>query len=134
MGQRLVPSLPSTIPFCQKRAKSTPKQISKSDLFWPSPDLFACLTFCQIFCQNHNPIIVPWYMLHSIRNASCWGANNITNRIHKRSLTTAYSDYKSFFNELLDEVSIFTIHQKMPTEIYEYIYDLPPTILGEVLK
>ena len=51
---------------------------------------------------------------------------------------TAYSDYNSFFYELLDKNDSFTIHQKnfqsLAVEIYKYLHGLYPAILSEVFK
>ena len=44
--------------------------------------------------------------------------NNEINRIHERALKAAYSDYKLFFNELLDKNGSFTIHQKNVPNIW----------------
>ena len=63
---------------------------------------------------------------------------NKMNRIHGKALRTVCSDYKSFFNELLDKDGSFTIHQKnaqsLEIEIYKYLRGLSPLILGEVFK
>ena len=63
---------------------------------------------------------------------------NKMNCIHGKALRTVCSDYKSFFNELLDKDGSFTIHQKnalsLETEIYKYLRGLSPLILGEVFK
>ena len=51
---------------------------------------------------------------------------------------TAYSDYNSFFYELLDKNDFFIIHQKnfqsLAVEIYKYLHGLYPAILSEVFK
>ena len=61
-------------------------------------------------------------MLHSRKQ------NNKISRIHKRVLSTAYSDFNSSFNQLLDKDGSFTIHQRnvqsLATEIYKYLHSL----------
>ena len=76
---------------------------------------------------NYCPLI---WMFHSRT------LNNKINRIHERALRTVYSDYNSFFNELLDKDGSFTIHQRnvqsLAIEIYKYLHGLSPAILNEV--
>ena len=52
--------------------------------------------------------------------------NNKINRIHERALKIVYSDYNSFFNELLDKDVSLTIHQRnvqsLATENYKYLH------------
>ena len=54
--------------------------------------------------------------------------NNKINRIHERALRTVYSDYKSSFDELLDNGGSFTIYQRnvqsLTNEIYQYLHGL----------
>ena len=63
---------------------------------------------------------------------------NKINRIHERALRTAYSDYNSSFNELLDKDGSFTIHQKnvqsLAIKIYKYLHGLSPEILSEAFQ
>ena len=53
-------------------------------------------------------------------------------------MRTAYSDYSSSFNELLDKDGSFTVHQRnvqiLASEIYKYLHGLSPAIFREVLK
>ena len=60
--------------------------------------------------------------------------NNKINHIHETVLKTVYSS----FNELLDEDSSFSIHQRnvqsLAIEIYKYLHGLSPAILNEVFK
>ena len=78
---------------------------------------------------NYCPLI---WMLHSRT------LNNKINLIHERALRTVYSDYNSFFNQLLEKDGSFTIHQRnvqsLAIEIYKYLHDLSPAILSEVFK
>ena len=64
--------------------------------------------------------------------------NNKINRIHKRALRAVYSDYNSYFNELLDKDGSFTIHQRnaqsLAIEIYKYQHGLSLAILSEVFQ
>ena len=71
-------------------------------------------------------------MLHSMT------LNNKIIRFQERALRTVYVDYKSSLYELLDKNGSFTIHQSnvqsFAIEIYKYLRDLSPTILGEFFK
>ena len=71
---------------------------------------------------NYCPLIDA-----SFKMKCFWEANSTNNCIHKWSLRTVYADYKSFFNELLDEVSIYI--PKIAIYIYEYIYDISNNIV-----
>ena len=66
---------------------------------------------------NYCPLI---WMVHSR------ALNNKINRIHERALKIVYSDYNSFFNELLDKDVSLTIHQRnvqsLATENYKYLH------------
>ena len=78
---------------------------------------------------SYCPLI---WILHSMT------LNNKINRFHERASRTVYANYKSSLNELLDKNGLFTIHQSnvqsLPTEIFKYLRDLSPTILGGVFK
>ena len=62
--------------------------------------------------------------------------NNQINRLHERDLRTAYPDYKSFFDELLEKDNSFIIHhrniQRLSTEIYRFLNGLFPSIMGNL--
>ena len=49
-----------------------------------------------------------------------------------------YSDYKSSFNTHLEKDVSFSIHhrniQSLPIEIYKFLHDLSPTIMGDIIK
>ena len=64
--------------------------------------------------------------------------NNKINNVHKKTLTTVYSDYKSTFPELLDKDASFSVHhrniQTLEIEIYKHINGLSPSIMWEVFK
>ena len=66
---------------------------------------------------NYCPLI---WMVHSR------ALNNKINRIHETALKIVYSDYNSFFNELLDKDVSLTIHQRnvqsLATENYKYLH------------
>ena len=64
--------------------------------------------------------------------------NNKINRIHERSLRSAYSDKTSTFQELLDKDSSVSVHHKniqvLATEIYKTVNGLAPTIMNSVFE
>ena len=64
--------------------------------------------------------------------------NNRINSIHERALRITYKDYKSSFNELLQNDNAVTIHQRnlqaLATEIFKIKNDLSPEIMKEVVE
>ena len=78
---------------------------------------------------NYCPLI---WMLHSKT------LNNKINRLHERALKSAYSDYKSSFNTLLENDGFFSIHhrniQRLAIEIYNFLYGLSPAVMGDIVK
>ena len=78
---------------------------------------------------NYCPLI---WMFHSRT------LNNKINRLHKRALRIAYSDFKSSFNELLEQDNSFTIYhrniQSLSIEIYKFLNGLSPSIMSNVFK
>ena len=78
---------------------------------------------------NYCPLV---WMFHSRE------INNRINRIHERALRIAYKDQHSTFLELLDKDGAVTIHHRniqiLATEIYKFMHNLSPKIMGEVFK
>ena len=60
-------------------------------------------------------------------------SNNLTNRIHKRSLRTAYNDTSSTFQELLQRNRSVSIHHKniqtLTTEVFKVVNNICPPIM-----
>ena len=61
--------------------------------------------------------------------------NNKTNRLHEKALGIVYGDYKSKFDELLED-GFFTIHhrniQTLAFEIFKFLNGLSPQVMNEV--
>ena len=78
---------------------------------------------------NYCPLI---WMFHPRR------LTNKIDNVHKKALRLVYSDYKSTFQELLDEDASFSVHhrdiQTLVIEIYKHIHGLSPAIMGKVFK
>ena len=76
---------------------------------------------------NYCPLI---WMSHSRT------MNNKINRLHKRALRIAYSDFKSSFAGLLMKGNSFSIHerniQSLAIEIYKFLNELSPSFLNNV--
>ena len=85
-------------------------------------------TLMKAFIESQFNYCSLIWMLHSRT------LNNKINHIHETVLKTVYSS----FNELLDEDSSFSIHQRnvqsLAIEIYKYLHGLSPAILNEVFK
>ena len=85
-------------------------------------------TLMKAFIESQFNYCSLIWMLHSRT------LNNKINHIHETVLKTVYSS----FNELLDEDSSFSIHQRnvksLAIEIYKYLHDLSPAVLSEVFK
>ena len=64
--------------------------------------------------------------------------NNKINRLHERALRIVYSDCESSFSTFLEKYSSFSIHhrniQSLAIEIYEFLYGLSPSIMGDIIK
>ena len=71
-------------------------------------------------------------MFHSIRQ------NDKINDLYEKALRIVYSDYKTTFQELLNDDASFSVpHRNIQTlamEIYKHILGLLPGIMGEVSK
>ena len=63
-------------------------------------------TLMKTFIESQFSYCPLIWMFHSR------ALNNKINRIYERGLRTVYSDYTSFFNELLDKDGSFAIHQR----------------------
>ena len=78
---------------------------------------------------NYSPLI---WMLHSV------SLNNKINGLHERVLRIVYSHYKSSFNTLLEMDGSYSIYhrniQSLAIEIYKYLHDLSPALMGDILK
>ena len=61
--------------------------------------------------------------------------NNKINRLHEKALGIVYGDYKSKFDELLED-GFFTIHhrniQTLAFEIFKFLNGLSPQVMNEV--
>ena len=78
---------------------------------------------------NYCPLV---WMFHSRER------NNQIYRIHERALRIAYRDKTSSFQDLLNKDGSVSIHhrnvQALATEIYKFLNDLSPKIMGEIFK
>ena len=67
-----------------------------------------------------------------------WMTPNKINRLHERAQRIDCSDYKSSFNTLLEKNSSFSVHHRniqcLTIEIYKFLHDLFPAIMGEIIK
>ena len=78
---------------------------------------------------NYSPLI---WMLPSR------SLKNKINRLYERALRIVYSDYKSSFKTLLEKDGSYSNHhrniQSLAIEIYEFLHDLSPAIMGDILQ
>ena len=114
--------------LCQK-ANLKLHALSRISTYMPSSKLKIIMKAFILSQFNYCPLV---WMFHS---REC---NNSINRIHERALRLAYRDKTSSFQNLLNKDGSVLIHHKnlqaLAIEIYKFLNDLSPKIMGEIFK
>ena len=112
-----------------KKASLKLHALARISRFMSPPKLKMIMKTFVLSHFNYCPLV---WMFHSRE------LNNRINHIHERALRLAYKDQHSTFQELLTKDASVSIHhrnlQTLAAEIYKYLHDLSPKIMGEVFN